>query len=92
MGIAAQFSLTNAFVAPRTEVMQRARHQFLARSRIAIYKDRRIGGRNGFDLAQHAAQRRAFADDFLELQLAADLVFEIDFSCASRSFSSAICP
>jgi hypothetical protein len=39
---------------------------------------RRVRWRDSLDLAQHTRERPASADDLLELELAADLVFEIE--------------
>ena len=59
--------------------MNRARDEFLARPGLAVNQHRGIGGRNGFDLGEHAAQGVAVADDFVEVQFGADFVFEIQF-------------
>jgi len=53
------------------------RDQLLSAASLAVYKNCGIGGSYGFDLPQYPAQNRAIADDFVEAQLASNLVFEI---------------
>ena len=78
VGMAAQFSLTNVRAAPPAQVVDRARDQFLAGARLALNQHRRIGRRDDLDLLQHLPERRALADDLLEVVLGADLVFEVE--------------
>ena len=57
--------------------MNRAGDQLLAGAGLALNQDRRIGRRDDLDLLQHLPERRALADDLLEVVLGADLVLEI---------------
>src|SRR4051794_3024977 len=65
-------------LAAATEIVNGARDQFLARPRFPVDEDGGIGGRNGLDLLKNAAQRGATSHDLFEVQLAADLIFQID--------------
>ena len=60
------------------QLMDRSRHQFLAGAGFALDQHGGIGGRGRFDLLQHAAQRSAGPDDFIEAILAADLFLQIN--------------
>ena len=62
-------------VAPRAEVVDRARDQLLAGARLAEEQDRAVGRRHGLDRLQHLPQRGAGADDLAELVV--KLAFEI---------------
>ena len=77
VGIAAQFNLTNVRAAPPAQVVDRARDQFLAGARLALDQHRRVGRRDDLDLLQHLPERRALADDLVEVVLRANLVFEV---------------
>ena len=57
--------------------MHRARNQLLACARLSVDQHRRIGRRHGLHLVQNAPQCLALADDLFELQLAANLVFQV---------------
>ena len=63
--------------AARAQLVDRARHELLARSGFAGDEHRGIGRRHRLDFAQHAGERAASPDDLLELVLAADLVLEV---------------
>src|SRR5689334_11184142 len=66
----------------RAEIVDRARDQLLPGARLPVDQDRGIGGSDGLDLLQDVAQGVTPADDLFELQLAADLVLEIQlFLC-----------
>ena len=62
----------------RAEVVDGARHQFLAGAGFAVDQHGGIGGRHGLHLLEHGLQRAALADDFLEAVVGADLVFQVD--------------
>ena len=55
------------------------RDQFLSRSGFTQNQHRGTTGRHGSRLRQHTLQFRAFAHDFLEIEFAADLVFQVQF-------------
>ena len=62
--------------------MDSTRHEFFPDPGLAINQNGRIGRRHGFHLAQHFLQGSAFADDGIEVHLAADLVFQVElFLC-----------
>ena len=51
--MAAQFNLTNGPPAPRTEIMNGVRDQFLAGAGFPLDKNGGIGRRNSFDVFEH---------------------------------------
>src|SRR5579872_5817382 len=59
------------------QIVDGARDQFLAGAGFSVNEHRRIGGRNGFDLFQDAAQGLTPADNFFKLEFAPDLVLEV---------------
>ena len=75
-------------LATRAEIVNGARDDFLAGASLAQKQHGGAGGRNEFDLCQNAPDGRAFADDFLEIESAANLFFEIEFFFG-RAFPSA---
>jgi len=58
-------------IAARAEIVDGACEEFLARAGFAKEKDRRARGRGELHLGQGALQRRAFADNFLEIEFTA---------------------
>src|SRR5262249_45439900 len=52
--------------APRADVVNRARNQFLAGAGFALDEHRALSPRDQFDLFEHRLERRALADDLLE--------------------------
>ena len=64
--------------AAAAQVVNRAGDQLLAGAGFAVNEHGRIGRRDGLDLLQHLPERRALADDLLEVELGADLVFEVE--------------
>src|SRR6185312_16370727 len=64
-------------VTASAQLMDRPRDEFLARSGLAQNQDGRISGRDRLNLAKHATERVAAADDLFELIVAANLVLEI---------------
>ena len=61
----------------RTEVVNRARNEFLARAGLAAEEHGRLGGRHGLDRGEDAAQRRTVPHDRREAAVAAELVGRI---------------
>src|SRR5215831_5325922 len=61
----------------RTEVMNRARNEFFARSSLPVNQHRAIRAGNSFDLPEDRVERLATADNVFEPVLAPDLVFQI---------------
>ena len=57
--------------------MNRARDQFLAGAGLAVNQHRRIGRRHRFHLLERTPQRSAGPYDLFEIQLAADLIFQV---------------
>ena len=75
--MAAQFSLTNVPLAAPAQVVDRAGDQLLAGAGLALDQHRRVGRRDDLDLLQHLPERRALADDLVEVVLGPNLVFEV---------------
>src|SRR6185295_16938298 len=65
-------------LAARTQTVDCARDQFLPSSGLPINQYGGIGGRHGLDFLEHTSQGGAATDDLLEIQLAADLFFQVD--------------
>src|SRR5262249_32719238 len=59
--------------APGASVVDGARDQLLARTRLAEDEDGRVGLRDDLDLLEHVAERAAAADDALERLFSRDL-------------------
>ncbi|MCG3159192.1 MAG: hypothetical protein JMDDDDMK_00178 [Acidobacteria bacterium] len=59
--------------------MNGARDQLFARAGFAANQHGGIGRRDGFDLFEDTLQRRASADDLLEVQDGLDFLFEVKF-------------
>src|SRR5262245_16640051 len=59
--------------------MNRAGDQFLTRARLSADQNSGIGRRDSFDLLEYALERRACADQLLEVVFGPDLVFEVEF-------------
>ena len=59
------------------QVVNRARDELFAGAGFALDEHGRVGGRDDLDLLEHVLQRRAVADDFLEVVLAANFVLEV---------------
>ena len=57
--------------------MYRAGDEFLSGPGLPVNEHRRIRGGHRFDLVQDAAYRLTLEDDLPEIQLGADLIFEI---------------
>src|SRR5207244_1086094 len=66
-------------LAPSAQIVDGARDQFLPGSGLAIDQYGRIGRRHGLDLLQQTPQGGASADNLLEVQLAADFIFQVNF-------------
>jgi hypothetical protein len=71
--------------------MDGAGQQLFAGSGLALDEHGGVGGRDGFNLAQHVAQAGAFAHDVFKTVVEIDLVFEILLFLVRRSRNSAIC-
>src|SRR5215831_2857500 len=63
--------------AARAEVVNRARHQFLACAGLPINQHRGTSRGNGLDLAEDGTKGLAMADDLFKALLGSDFVFEI---------------
>ena len=70
--------LDEGAVASPAQVVDGARDEFLAGARLALDQHGGIGGGHGLHLAEDALERRAFADDLLEVVLGADFLFEVE--------------
>src|SRR5262245_548786 len=66
--------LDQGALAPRAEVVNGARNQFLTGAGFALNKNRRIRRRHRLHLLQNPRQARTFADNLLKIMLGADLV------------------
>ena len=64
-------------VAPLAAAVDGPREQFLAGAGFADDEDRRVGGRHALDFSQHVEQRRAVADDLVEIVLGANFLLQI---------------
>src|SRR5579883_1573643 len=64
--------------AARTEVVNGAGDDFLTGAGFALNQDRGPRRRSQFDLGESAAEDGAFADDFLEVEFGANLLFEVE--------------
>src|SRR5262249_728524 len=65
-------------ISPRTQIVQGASNQFLAGARLSLDEHGRAGRRDGLDLLQYPAQCGAVADDFPEVVVGTDLLFQVD--------------
>src|SRR5262245_2283053 len=65
------------FRTARAQVMNCARHQFLARAGFSVNQDRRACGSNGLDLVEDVAKGFAMPNNLFETALGSDFVFEI---------------
>src|SRR5437762_3795006 len=70
--------LDESAISARTEVVNGAREEFLAGTGLAEKKNRRAGGSGKFNLPERALQRCAFADNLLEVKLAANFFFQVE--------------
>ena len=66
-------------LAASAQIMDRPRDQFLTGSGLTIDQYGGIGRRHGLDLLQQTPQGRASTDNLLEVQFAADFIFQVDF-------------
>ena len=82
VGMAAQFSLTNVRLRRGLRSWMARAISSLPGAGLAVDQHRGIGGRDGLHLLQHLPERRALADDLLEVVLRADLVFEVELLLA----------
>src|SRR6266481_8706058 len=63
--------------APRTQIMDGARDQFLSCTRVSIDEHGRVCRSDRLHLLQHTAQGCTFSHDLREIHLATDFIFEI---------------
>ena len=78
VGIAAQLILTKVRSRRGLRSCSARAIELLARAGLAADEHGGVGGGDGFDLLQHPPQRRALADDLLEVVLRADLFFQVE--------------
>ena len=62
----------------RAQVVNRSGDQFLACPSVSPYEDRRIRGRDLFDLSEHGHDALTLADDLLEIVLGLDLFTKVE--------------
>src|SRR6266436_1029635 len=63
--------------APRTQIMDGPRDQFLSCTRVSIDEHGRVRRSDRFHLLQYTPQRSTFPDDLREIHFATDFIFEI---------------
>ena len=66
-------------LAARAEVVDGASNELLAGAGFAENEDGGVGGSREFDLGKSTPEELAIADDFLEVEFAANLLFEVQF-------------
>ena len=64
--------------ATAAQVVDRAGDQLLAGPRLALNQDRRVGRRDDLDLLERLLERRALADDLVEVLLGSNFLLEIE--------------
>ena len=73
----AQLTRTKVWSLARAQIVNRAREQFLSRPGLPKNQNCRISRGHSFDLLQYSSYRFAVADNFLEIELRFQLVFQI---------------
>src|SRR6202790_511208 len=71
--------LHECVIPPGTQVVNRSSNQFLSGSGFTLDEHGGIGRRHGFNLLQYGTQQGTVPDNFLEVHLRTDFVFEIKF-------------
>src|SRR5260370_5124017 len=62
----------------RAQIVNCAGDHFFASTRLALYEDRRIRGRNDSHALEHRFQRLTISNDLFEIVFKADFVFQVE--------------